>query len=259
MVSPNPPRNTFATGEYTRQAGDEKARLEALHEIAVGLMPRYGPNWNAHSMVTMRRQTLSTFLHYDQLYRRIVDVPGVILNFGVQWGSSLSQLVALRGIHEPFNHSRTIVGFDTFEGFAEVDAADGGHSRKGDYATLPNYEETLEQILSLQESFSPLDHIRKFELVKGDASQTIGPWLEANPHAVVALAILDMDVYRPTRDVLEAIRPRLTKGSVVAFDEMNCPHFPGETRAADEVLGLNALALRRSPLHPFGAWAVYGD
>jgi hypothetical protein len=43
------------------------------------------------------------------------------------------------------------------------------------------------------------------------------------------------------------------------FDELNCPHFPGETLAVLEVLGLNNLALRRHPHQPYCAWAVYGE
>jgi hypothetical protein len=34
-----------------------------------------------------------------------------------------------------------------------------------------------------------------------------------------ALAYFDLDLYEPTRAVLEQIRPYLTKGSIVAFDE----------------------------------------
>ena len=142
-------------------------------------------------MVTQNISSISRLLYLDQIYRQIVDVPGVICEFGVHWGAGLAQLINLRAIHEPFNHSRTICGFDTFEGFPSVHAKDGGGYRTGDLATLADYEVTLERILALIESFPPQSHLRKFELIKGDACQTIDPWLEANPHAVVSLAIFD--------------------------------------------------------------------
>ena len=129
----------------------------------------------------------------------------------------------------------------------------------GDYATSRDYEILLHELLELHESFSPLPHIRKFELVKGDVSKTFPVWLEQNPHAVVSLAIFDMDIYKPTRDVLELIVPRLTKGSVLVFDEINCAPFPGETVAVQEILGLNNIALRRLPYQPWGAWAIFGE
>jgi len=68
-----------------------------------------------------------------------------------------------------------------------------------------------------------------------------------------------MDVYKPTKDVLESIVPRLTKGSLLVFDELNAEIFPGETRAVDEILGLNNIRLRHNPHQPLCAWAVFGE
>ena len=121
------------------------------------------------------------------------------------------------------------------------------------------HEELLERILTLHESFTPQSNLRKFGLIKGDATVTVDTWLADNPHAIISLAIFDMDLYEPTQKVLEKILPRLVKGSVLVFDEINHPLFPGETRALDEVMGLNNLRLRKSPLHPHGAWVVYGE
>ncbi len=237
--------------------------LSALNELMAttqSLLPHFGEHgWNRHSLVTANVTVLSRLLYLNDLYQKIIDVPGVVCEFGVQWGATLTQLINLRSIYEPFNHSRTIHGFDTFGGFPSVHEKDGGHYQPGDLATQANYEETLERILTLIESFPPLSHLKKFELVKGDASVTIDTWLDDNPHAIVSLAIFDMDLYEPTLKVLQKLIPRLTRGSVIAFDELNCKFFPGETQALNEVLGLNNLRLRRSPLHPYCAWAVFGE
>lgn len=227
-------------------------------DLTSRLLPQFGHQWNIHNLVTLKRQSLSRILYYNHLYQQIVNIPGVICEFGVQWGATLAQLINLRGIYEPYNFSRKIIGFDTFSGFAPVDPKDGDFIEAGDYATHIDYEIILEQILTLHESFSPIDHIKKYQLVKGDASVTIDPWLNDNPHAIISMAIFDMDVYRPTKDVLEKILPRLCKGALLVFDELNCPHFPGETRALNEVLGLNNLKLQRFPHQPYCSWAVFG-
>lgn len=237
-----------------------KTALNELREITEWLLPQFGEQvWNRHSLVSLDVSVLSRLLYLNTLYQKIVDVPGVVCEFGVQWGATLAQLINLRSIYEPFNQSRIVYGFDTFEGFPSVHEKDGGLYRPGDLATLADYEKTLERILTLIESFPPLSHVRKFSLIKGDASVTIDQWLEDNPHAIISLAIFDMDLYEPTKKVLEKITPRLTKGSVLAFDELNCKFFPGETRALDEVFGLNNLRLRRSPHSPYCSWAVYGE
>ena len=67
------------------------------------------------------------------------------------------------------------------------------------------------------ESASPLSHIKKTFLVKGDASITIHDWLNTNPAIAIGLAIFDMDVYQPTRDVFRAIKSRLFKGSILVL------------------------------------------
>jgi hypothetical protein len=247
------------SGEFTMQSDTERSNVQRLFEIQMDLLPRLGFQWNIHQTAFLRRQSLSRLIYYYELYKKIIDVPGVICEFGVQWGASFSTLINLRGMLEPFNHSRVIYGFDTFEGFVQLDEKDGGFGAEGDYSTSGDYEELLEEIMQLQESFSPIPHVKKFELVKGDASNTLPKWLDKNPHAIVAMAILDMDVYKPTRDVLQGILPRLTKGSILVFDEINCRHFPGETEAVAEVFGLGALRLRRFPHQPYCAWAVFGE
>jgi hypothetical protein len=218
-----------------------------------------GPAWEYHLPLFMTRQALSRQIYFDSLYRQLLDVPGVICEFGVQWGSTLATLTNLRGIYEPYNYSRHIYGFDTFSGFASVDVKDGPDCEVGDYTVIPGYEKDLEKILALHEANSPLTHIKKTHLVKGDVTDTLPIWLDANPHAVISMAIFDMDVYSPTKLALEAILPRLTKGSILVFDELNCPQFPGETQALAEVIGLAKLRLRRSPHQPYCAWAVWGE
>ena len=49
------------------------------------------------------------------------------------------------------------------------------------------------------------------------------------------MAILDMDVYDPTKKVLQKIKNRLFKGSVLVFDQLNHPDFPGETKAVLDI------------------------
>ena len=78
-------------------------------------------------------------------------------------------------------------------------------------------------------------------------TKTIHEYLDDNPETIVALAYFDFDVYEPTKICLEAIKPRLVKGSILGFDELNDPDSPGETQALIEVFGLNNIRLKRYP------------
>ncbi|MNW45223.1 hypothetical protein D3C74_224820 [compost metagenome] len=204
----------------------------------------------------LRRQNLSRILYMDELYRKIVDVHGVIMEFGVRWGQNLALFESLRGIYEPYNYNRKIIGFDTFQGFVGVEPEDGGKVSVGDYSVSDKYEEKLSELLDFHESESPISHIKKYELVKGDASETIQTYLTKHPETIISLAYFDFDLYKPTRDCLQAIMEHTTKGSIIAFDELNSSAFPGETIAFKEVLGLNKYAIKRSPLNPLCSYII---
>jgi len=204
----------------------------------------------------LTRQTLSRILFMHELYQLIVPVTGIVVEFGVRWGQNLALWSALRGMYEPFNYNRRIVGFDTWQGFPSVDPRDGGNVAAGDYGVTRDYPALLEELLSLHEQESPIANKRKFQLVKGDATQTFDAYLQTNPQTVVAFAYFDFDIYAPTRRCLELLMERVTRGSVIAFDELNCPEFPGETLALMEVVGLRRYALRRSPNNPLISYLV---
>ena len=77
-----------------------------------------------------------------------------------------------------------------------------------------------------------------------------------NPETVVALAYFDMDVYKPTKECLELLKPHLTKGSIIAFDELLHPQFPGETRALKDTFNISDIYLQKLPNSPYPAFFV---
>jgi hypothetical protein len=176
----------------------------------------------------------------------------------VRWGRNLALFESLRGIFEPFNHNRKLVGFDTFAGFPSVHQKDGADKiiAKGSYAVTEGYDQYLSQILDYHETESPIAHIKKYELRKGDAVIEINKYLKEHPETIVALAYFDFDIYEPTKKCLEAIRPHLTKGSVIGFDELNHAAYPGETLALKEVLGLDKYQIHHSPFSPTQSYLV---
>jgi hypothetical protein len=209
--------------------------------------------------VYLRRQDLTRLLFIADLFELSLAVPGDIYEFGVRWGQNLSLFSSLRGIHEPYNFTRRIFGFDTFEGFVGTEPKDGEHKiiKEGAYAVSKGYENHLEAVLDEHQNLSPISHIKRFELIKGDVSQTLPIHLEKYPESIISLAYFDFDIFKPTADALQAIKSRLVKGSIVAFDEINHRVYPGETVAIREVLGLNNLKLIRPRFSSTQAYFVY--
>jgi hypothetical protein len=87
----------------------------------------------------------------------------------------------------------------------------------------------------------------KISLIKGDFMQTAETFLEKNPHVLVSLLYLDFDLYEPTKKGLEVFLPRMSKGAVLAFDEINHPLWPGETLALLESMNIRDVKIQKFP------------
>ena len=209
----------------------------------------------------INRQTLSRILYMHFLYQKILDVNGIVAEFGVRWGQNISLFCSFRGIYEPFNYTRKIIGFDTFEGLRGTHEKDGKSEfvSSGSYGVSENYEQYLEQVLSYHEQESPVSHIKKYEIIKGDAVVELDKYLENNPETIFAFAFFDFDLYTPTLKCLEKIKGHLTKGSIIGFDDLGSHNFPGVTLALKEVFGLDKYQIKQVPWNPNSAYIIIGE
>jgi hypothetical protein len=205
------------------------------------------------------RQSLTTFLAKHALFQQALGVHGNIVECGVYLGSGLMTWAQLSAIYEPVNHIRRVIGFDSFEGFVGVSDEDKsdtnlGYLKAGGLAA--NSFTDLQECIRLYDLNRPIGHIPRVELVKGDANLTIPKYVEENRHLVVAMLYLDFDVYEPTKVALETFLPRMPKGAILAFDELNQAAWPGETLAVLETVGLRNLRIQRFPYASGLSYAV---
>lgn len=232
---------------------DHYSRLK-MHADRVKDISRDRWNWSIVSSLTS--PTLARLIYTRDLYERVIDTPGEIAEFGTHFGSTASLLVNFRSLFEPRNQSRHIHIFDTFEGLTGVsEIFDGNTSYEGMLKSASNYEKELEAVLNIHESISNWQKPSgNFSIHKGDASISLEKLLSSKPHIYFALVILDMDIYKPTKEVLELIIKHIVPGGILALDEFSCDRFPGETLAYKQVLGDFKLELKRHELMPFCAW-----
>lgn len=237
-------------GQISLASSADQEKYKQLRQLLSAGLELGGEYWNWPLAGYLTLPTLQRILNLNFIYDLQLKSAGSIMEFGVHYGSSFAQLINLRSAKEPFNYSRHIYGFDTFSGFKGVTNNDAS-ATDGDFKIAETYEEHLERVCTLHESFAPKSHLKKFTLIKGDASETVEKLLHERPELVISLAIFDMDIYQPTKNVLRQIKTRLHHGSLLVFDEFNCPHFPGETQAVIEEFGLNNLEFLQSPFLPY--------
>jgi len=234
------------SSESYRSEREDKARKEFTEHFRNCPIPDDDILQNLGLFLSSKN--LSRILFLDHIYRQIIDVPGAIMEFGTRWGQVISIFASLRGIYEPFYRHRKIIGFDTFTGFPSISEQDNKAFpviRVGGLACTENYPEYLEKVMEYQEQDNPLSHIKKFEIRAGDAVIEIDRYLKEYPETIVALAFFDLDLYEPTLKCLKAIKPHLTKGSLLVFDELTDHDSPGETMALRGVFGLAEIKLKR--------------
>jgi len=204
----------------------------------------------------VRRQHLKRFLAMYELFKRVLHVKGSVVECGVFRGFGLMSWAKLSTILEPENLTRRVYGFDTFAGFPSVSDEDRSAfagSKVGDLGASSHEE--LNALLAQYDKDRFLGHIPKVELVKGDIATTLPAFVASHPHLVVSLLFIDCDLFAPTKAALETLVPRMPKGSILAFDELDNPIWPGETLAVLETLGLRNLRLQRLEWDPYISFA----
>ena len=205
----------------------------------------------------VRRQQLKRFLALYEIFKLVLPVKGSVVECGVFRGFGVMSWAKLSAMLEPENLTRRIYGFDSFEGFPSVSDQHDANAvvtpSPGDLAA--NSYDELQLLIEQYDKDRFLGHIPKVELIRGDVVETMPRFIETHPHLLVSLLFLDLDLYEPTRAVLRAVLPRMPKGAVLAFDELDNPIWPGETLAMLEECG-TSLRLRRLEWDPYISYAV---
>lgn len=253
MIDQNTPI-AVAGGLRTEAELDEPRRIEGCFERNPNSWQSKLENFPKY----VRRQNLTRFLALYELYKLALPVKGSVVECGVNHGFGIMTWSKLSAILEPVNLTRRIYGFDTFEGFPSVSEQDRSahsqHVKEGDL--FADSLDELNELISVNDSTRFLGHVSKTRLVKGDANHTIPQFVADNPHLVVSLLFMDFDLYEPTKVALEHLVPRMPKGAVLAFDELDNPLWPGETVAMLEYFRDRPIRLQRLDFDPYISFAI---
>lgn len=169
------------------------------------------------------------FIAHYEIYKKIVPLAGHIVECGVYKGNSLIRLATFRYLLE-VPHSREIIAFDAFGSFPTE-----GISRADDHEFIERFENAGGDGLSKREIESLLAAKgleENIKLVQGDVRKTLPVYCVENPGFRIALLHLDMDVYEPTKFVLERLWDQVIPGGIVMIDDYNA--VAGATNATDE-------------------------
>lgn len=114
-----------------------------------------------------------------------------------------------------------------------------------------NYKEHLESIINAQNEIQRnSSRGAKIEVHAGNVRQTFPAFKEQNPHALIALAIVDLDQFSITKFAIENLQSLLRPGSLVAFNGANCRNTPGVSKAIENTF-LREYEIKKDPNLPY--------
>lgn len=202
------------------------------------------------------RQNLKRFLALYEIFKHVLCVKGSIVECGVFRGFGVMSWAKLSAMLEPENFTRRVYGFDTFDGFTGLSDKDRNAVANPEPNELAaNSLDELQKLIVEYDKDRFLGHLQKVRLIRGDAAESIPRFIRENPHVIVSLLFLDFDLFEPTRVAIETFVPRMPKGAIIAFDELDNPMWPGETLALLESVGIRRLRLERIDWDPYIGFA----
>lgn len=212
----------------------------------------------------LRRVNLAKFLTHIELFKRVVGLPGCIVECGVFKGMSLLTFTKLVEVLCPGDTLKRVIGFDTFKGFPSLSEKDGSpsppHDKRIGGWDAGDFLPILEQVIDITQRDSMIPRFKRVELVKGDVCEAIPAYVKKNPGLRIALLHLDLDIYEPTLVALKCLYPLVVAGGVVLLDEYAMDGFPGESKAFDEYFEGHRPVLTKFPfISTPGGYFVKGE
>ncbi len=184
----------------------------------------------------VRTQELTKQLVYYEIFKKIIEIPGDIIEIGVLEGQSLFSFAHFSEIYEHRNYTRKILGFDDFEGYS----LPNGHFIKASSFHL------LEQSVALFNKAVAFNQFEKIKIVKGNIVSNIQIYVEES-HPVCALFILHKGLYEIDKEVLQTLYPRIPKGGIILTGSFAYEKEKSCTQIVDDIFGIQNLSLRRFP------------
>jgi len=181
--------------------------------------------WNSENIYHLKTNItrIPNLINHYELYKKIISLPGDVVECGVFKGISLTRILTFREMLENCN-SRKIYGFDVFGKFPKP-------KNQGDKSFLKRWEKSAGDGIDVKELNDILldKKFSNFELVKGDVKKTIPNYFKKNKNFKISFLHLDMDVFEPTKFALDHLFNKVSKNGIILIDDYN--NVRGATKA----------------------------
>ena len=189
--------------------------------------PEEAFRWENSFYLTASPMRLGKLLAQWEIFKRIIGLPGAVVECGVFKGCSLARLAMFRALCST-PHSKPIVAFDTFDRYAQADTPRDETLRARMVRDAGEDGISCGQMMGVLEEKECAPNVT---LCAGDIRETVPKYVRDHPELKIALLNLDVDFQEAAETVLEHLYPRLVTGGILMLDDYGV--FEGETIAAD--------------------------
>lgn len=170
----------------------------------------------------------SKFVTHLDFYRKILGLPGEVVECGVFKANSLSRFIKFRSLLEN-SMSRKIIAFDTFGEFPEAFYPED-FNKRAEFIKLAGSKSISKG--DIENILKDLNLFQNIELVEGDILKTVPEYVKEVPSIKISILHIDVDLYEPTKVVLENFYDHVVKGGIIILDDYGA--FAGANKAIDD-------------------------
>ncbi len=196
---------------------------------------------NLFYLTSDKKRILKILDHYE-VYKKILNIKGDIVECGVFKGASLIRFLTFRDLIEKKN-KRKIIGFDAFGKFPHP--KNDYKNKKADSVFAKRHDDKIGLGISINllKKYLKKKNLSNYELIKGNVLNTLPNYLKKNKKLKISLLHLDLDIFEPTKFVLETLYEKISKRGIILFDDYT--HIKGATLAVDDFLKKKRLKIQK--------------
>ena len=188
--------------------------------------------------LTANTERFGKLLTHYEIYKKILDIPGEIVECGVFRGTSITRFATFREMLET-SSSRKIIGFDNFNHtYPNTSWQEDQEQRKKWIESAGSDSITIEQLDSVFQA----QNFKNYEFVAGDITKTLPDYVDRNPQLKIALLNIDIDFVESTYCSLKYLFNKVMHGGIILFD--NYGSFHGDTKGTDMFFEENKIELK---------------
>lgn len=192
---------------------------------------------------------IGKLLNHLEIYKKIIDLPGDILEFGVYKGTSFVRLLSFRDLLET-TYSRKVIGFDAFGKFPNDISIESDKKFISEFENNGGYGISKDDLRNHLED-KKMDN---FDIIEGDIKTTLPKFIKDNPSLKISLLHIDVDVYEPSKLILESLWEKIVPNGILMLDDYGT--IEGETKAVDEFFEDKTITIQKPKFYHIPSYII---